>query len=177
LLNYGDTDLSRQYPYNYSFTQGIHNLASGLFGAELSTNAVAIIALALSCSAIGVIIYESRNSQVNINAGFILPLIFLIPGLSFAYYSVILIPLLAPGVDFMKSVIPKSIGGEVTKICYTFCLLSTLLPIYLGNDLLGIATNSLNSVQLLIPAFWVICYTVLIFSFILNKFHVNKSRD
>jgi hypothetical protein len=158
LRNYGNFDFSRQFPYNYSFGQGIYNIFSSVFDVELSTSATSNFALVLSLLSLSLFTWKKVVDDENLRIVLLIPLIFLIPGLSFAYYSIILMVLVLNNKNLFTLKFPALIGGKITQTLFTGSLLLTILPIYLGNDFLGTGDNDLNAVQIFLPSAWVVTY-------------------
>ena len=162
LRSYGNFDFSRQFPYNYSFGQGIHNIFSNLFDVKLSSSSTSNLALLLSLSSLAIFtrkkILEARDLRIVL----LIPLIFLIPGLSFAYYSIVLMLLILNNSNLFTQKFPVSIGGKFTQTLFTGSCLLTILPIYLGNDLLGTGDNDLNAIQIFLPSAWVVTYACIL---------------
>jgi hypothetical protein len=158
IRDYGNLDLSRQFPYNYSFGQGIYNIFSNAFGVKLSSSYTSTFALILSATSLSLFIWKKAVNTEEIRIVLLIPLIFLIPGLSFAYYSVILMVLVLNNKNIFTLEFPRSIGGQVTQKLFIGSLLLTILPLYIGNDLLGTGDNDLNAVQIFLPSAWVVTY-------------------
>ena len=173
LLNYGTFDLDRQYPYNYSFAQGLHNIVSGVFGLSLSFKSTTEIALLLTALVLFSILFNRKSLSVEVAATLILPLLMLIPNLSYPYYSVVLMPLLISKKDHYSLEFPRIIGGRPTRALFSLSLMVSFLPIYIGNDMLGIANNSYNSVQIMLPGLWVLTYTFFVVSTAIQRIGVH----
>ncbi len=169
LLNYGNIDFNRQYPYNYSFAQGIHNFQSAFFGREIFPGLTSYEAILFSIVVLLCIIWNRKYLSSSLTIFLVIPLIFLIPTLSFAYYSLVLVPLVVSENNIFSLDFPKAVGGKMAKYTFIFCVLITILPIYLGNDMLGVARNPYNVIQILLPSLWAVTYAIFILSTVWRK--------
>lgn len=177
ILNYGKIDLNQQYPYNYSFTQGVHNIATGIFQVQASQATTSLYANLLAVLVMILIVWKKENLGHPATAALLLPLIMLIPGLSYPYYSIVLIPILIAKTNIFDLHFPMEIGGKIMKLLFSSCLMLCILPLYIGNDMLGIATNSYNVFQILIPGAWVITYSFFVLSTLISGFGSLKNRN
>jgi hypothetical protein len=162
ILNYSKIDFNVQYPYNYSFAQGIHNLSSAIFGINLTPGLAAELGVFFSGLVLLGIIVSKNYLSSSTFLTLLLPILFLIPNLSYPYYSLVLLPLLITEENVFTLRFPHLKADKLLKSLFIFCVLITVLPIYLGNDMLGIAKNPYNSIQIFLPCAWVLTYTVVI---------------
>jgi hypothetical protein len=177
ILNYVKIDLNRQYPYNYSFAQGLHNIASGVFQVEVPQATTSYLASWLSVLALLLILWKKEKLTYPVVATLLLPLIMLIPGMSAPYYSIVLLPILIAQISIFDLRFPAQIGGNITKALFTGSLMLSILPLYMGNDMLGVADNPHNVFQILIPGAWVVSYSVFAISTLLSGFGFLKKRS
>ena len=177
ILSYGKADLNQQYPYNYSFTQGLHNITTGVFKVEYDQVTTSLCANLLAAIVLILVLWNRENLSQPVVATLILPLIMLIPGLSYPYYSIVLIPILIAQSNVFAVHFPIRIGGNVTKVLFIGSFMLSILPLYIGNDMLGVASNPHNVFQILVPSAWVITYSVFVMSTILNAFSFLKKRS
>jgi hypothetical protein len=169
ILNYGKVDLNQQYPYNYSFAQGLHNIATGLFQVEFPQATTSYLANCLAALVLILILWRQEKLSQPVVAALLLPLIMLIPGVSYPYYSIVLIPILIAQSNIFELHFPSLIGGSTIKVLFIASLMLSILPMYIGNDMLGVASNPLNVFQILIPGVWVITYSFFVLSTLLNS--------
>ncbi len=177
ILNYGKSDLNQQYPYNYSFSQGLHNIATGVFQVQYSQAITSFYANFLAVLVLILILWKKEKLDQPVVAALLLPLIMLIPGLSYPYYSIVLIPILIAQSNIFELRFPTLIGGNFTKALFTCSLMLCILPLYIGNDMLRVANNPYNVFQILIPGAWVITYSVFVLSTLLNGFGFFKKES
>jgi hypothetical protein len=164
LTKYGNVDLNRQFPYNYSFAQGLHNIFHSILGVNLTLAECNVISTSFAVLILILILSKSRFFTIDESSALILPLIILIPTLTFGYYSIVLIPILLLSPGSLELKISDKNYAKIFKKAFITTLIISALPIYLGNDLIAIAGNELNSVQLVIPCMWVVTYLIFVIS-------------
>jgi hypothetical protein len=174
LKSYANVDLGRQFPYNYSFAQGGYNWLNFLTGKSPSLHSCTILAIALGVISMFVLVAKSKRLSREILLILIIPLVFLIPSLSYAYYSIALLPIVFLEESPLMAKFPIEIGGKLLKIVYFASLLASIAPIYIGNDIFGIAKNSLNCMQIIVPSLWLLTYGIFVLSFLTYSFRSPK---
>ena len=173
LQGYGAISFDKLYSYNYTFAQGIHNLLH-LFTFQISTSIT--IGLSLLLSVIILIVFVLKYSALSTYERiiYIVPLVFLIPSVSYAYYSVILLPLAFLAENTEVNGLNRKKESRSLNLYVRVPFFLTITPLYILGNWFGLAGNPYNLIQQAVPSIWVIYYSIVIF--VLLKSSARKQK-
>lgn len=162
LQSYSAISFENLYSYNYTFAQGIHNLLH-LFNFHITSKLT--IGLSILVAVIILVVYFLNHSRLTTYERiiFVVPLIFLIPSVSYAYYSIVLLPLAFLSENTKASYLNRKILSRSLVRMFTFPFFLTITPLYIGGDWFGSVSNPYNLIQQAVPSVWLIYYLILIF--------------
>jgi len=173
LLSYGAIDFDKLYSYNYTFAQGIHNLLL-LFNIHISPSATIGLSLLFSAIVLIVLALNYRTLSTYERAIYVVPLIFLVPSVSYAYYSVILLPLAFLSENTEASGFSRKLESRGLNSYVRAPFFLTITPLYIGGNWFGSVGNPYNLVQQAVPSIWFIYYLILIL--VLSESILKKSN-
>jgi len=139
------------WPPNVSMGRGILNITN-VFHLNLTSTQIQFLVYSIC---IGIVIKMFLNKEIEIDQKLqiIIPLMFLVPAMTWWYYLVLLYPMLSIHTRSESTLVSVGLGSKKIGAFYLLVFCASMVPIYFP-----ITNNYINLIQSLTPSLWFIQY-------------------
>lgn len=155
-ISYG-SGIPGDWPPNVSMGRGILNIMN-IFHLNLTSTQIQFLVYAV-CTGIIIKMFLHKEIEIDQKLQIIIPLMFLVPAMTWWYYLVLLYPMLSIHTSSESTLVSVGLGSKKIGAFYLLVFCASMVPIYFP-----VTNNYTNLIQSLTPSLWFIQYLLYLFS-------------